>query len=389
MIAAHKDRAHSIISPSGAHRWYNCTPSAMLEQQFPDTTSEAALEGTLAHEVSEAKLRHYFDTENYSKRKLSAALRKFKAHELWQPEMDGYTDTYLDTVRGIALAATAQPTVLIETRLDLSMIAPGMFGTADFILIHGDELHVIDFKYGKGVRVEAEDNLQMQLYGIGAMYRYKILYPIRVILTTICQPRLDHVSTAEYTADQLEAKAKLLHIAADLALKGEGSYKAGDWCRFCRARAQCRARAEENVRLAGFKDRKPPLISNDEIGHYLKLGEDVAAWLKDLQAFALSECLAGRDVAGWKAVAGRALRKWSDQEAAFAAVIGSGVDEALLYERVPISLAQTEKLMGKKAFEAVAGQFVERPPGKPTLVPETDKREAISNVVSAAEAFAE
>ena len=384
---SHASRAHSLISPSGAHRWVNCTPSAKLEEQFPDTTSEAAREGTLAHELGEAKLRHYFDTPNFSKRKLTNAKKRCQANELWQPEIDTYTDTYLDTVKQIAIAAGSKPTVLVEQRLDLSMIAPGMFGTADCVLLHGDVLHVVDLKYGKGVKVDAENNLQLALYALGAMFRYQIIYRINTVRVTICQPRLDHISTTEYSRESLLFTGDILKAAAEKALKGEGAYKAGDWCRFCRARAQCRARAEENVRLAGFVTKKPPLLTNDEVGDYIRQGEDVAAWLKDLQAYALTECLAGRSVAGYKAVEGRALRKWSDQEAAFAAVIDSGVDEALLYERVPITLAQTEKLMGKKAFEAVAGSFVVKPPGKPTLVPDTDKRAAITNQVTAAEAF--
>lgn len=385
----HTNRAHALLSASSAHRWMVCTPSALLEAQFPDTTSEAAKEGTLAHELCELKLRHYFHTEEFSKRKYNAAVKKLRESELWQDEMEGHTDTYLDFIKQTALAFDSTPYVGIEKRLDLSSYVPGGFGTADCILISGGVLHIVDFKYGKGVPVSAEANPQLMLYALGAYSEYSFLYSIDTVRLSIVQPRLStDADTWEVKVDDLLAFGETVKEKAALAIKGEGTYVPGEsQCRFCRAKAQCRARADENVRLAFFTDRKPPLISNDEIGDYLQKGMDVAGWLKDLQDYALSECLAGRDVSGWKAVEGRGSRDWTDQTAAFDALEKAGTPKTMLYETSPLSLAKIEKMIGKKEFEAEVGGYVQKNPGKPTLVPEADKRPAITNRVNAAEAF--
>ena len=177
---------------------------------------------------------------------------------------------------------------------------------------------------------------------------------------------------------------------AELAIKGEGDFRPSkENCRFCRARGTCRARAEENVKLAFDVGKKPPLISNDEMGEYLKKGEDVAKWLSDLQDCALAECLAGKAVPGWKAVEGRGSREWIDLDTAFSGLAAAGVEEELLWERKPLSVAQAEKVIGKKEFEAMAGKYVKKRPGKPALVRESDNRPAITNKITAAEAFKE
>ena len=385
----HKDRDHALLAPSSAHRWMHCTPSAVLESKFPDTTSAAATEGTLAHEIGEAKLRHHFYTKDFNKRKLTAALTKLKKDPLYQPEMDGYTDEYKDFVHSAALAFEHTPHVVIETSLDLSDYVPGCFGTADCILIGGGVMHVIDFKYGKGVQVSAKQNEQMTLYALGAYKRYQIVYQIDKVRMSIVQPRIGNYDTWEIGVDQLMHFAAVVKDRAALAIDGAGDYVPGEWCQFCRARKECRARAEENIKLAYLVGQKPPLISNDEVGTYLRIGEDVASWLSDLKEYALGQCLAGNTVSGWKAVEGRASREWTDMEAAFERIIEAGTDEAMLYERRPLSLAQTEKLIGVKAFRDLVGDLVEKKPGKPTLVPETDKRIAITNKISAAEAFKE
>ena len=385
----HEKRAHALLSASSAHRWMICTPSAVLEAQFPDTTSENAKEGTLAHELCELKLQHYFHTESFSKRKYSAAVKKLQKDELWQDEMEGHTELYLDFVRSTALACASQPYVAIEKRLDLSAYVPDGFGTADCIVIEGSVLHIIDFKYGKGVPVSAENNPQLMLYALGALSQYGFLYPIETIRLSIVQPRLSQEpDTWVISKADLLAFGEKVKAAAALAIKGAGDYAPGEaQCRFCRAKARCRARAEENVKLAFFTDKKPPLIGNDEIGKYLLEGEDVARWLKDLQEYALSECLEGKEVAGWKAVEGRGSRDWTDQEAAFDALVKAGTPKAVLYETLPLSLAKVEKLVGRKEFDETVGNFVRKNPGKPTLVRESDKRPAITNRISAAEAF--
>jgi len=386
-MAGHKDRAHALLSASGAHRWMNCTPSAVLESQFPDTTSEAAKEGTLAHEMAEAKLQHLFNTQDYRKAKLTRALNKIKKDELYQPEMDGYTDDYVAYVRKSAMEFEKSPYIAIEKRLDLTAYIPDGFGTADCVMIGERTLHIIDLKYGKGVPVSAENNEQLMIYALGALEAYKMLFAIDTVKISIVQPRIDNTNSSEFTVKELmEFGDKVKHYA-DIAIKGDGEQSPGDWCRFCRARQQCRARADKNIELAFEIGKKPPLITNEEVGEYLRKGEDVAKWLSELQDYALAECLAGRDVDGYKAVEGRGSRAWTDMDAAFEAIIEDGTDEALLYERKPLTLAQVEKLMGKAQFEDVAGEYVIKNPGKPTLVPSTDKRQAITNKISANEAF--
>ena len=386
-MTTHKDRAHALLSASGAHRWMNCTPSAVLESQFPDTTSEAAKEGTLAHEMAEAKLQHLFNTQNYRKAKLTRTLNKIKKSELYQPEIDVYTDDYVAYIRKAAMEFKKVPHIAIETRLGLTAYIPDGFGTADCIMIGESTLHIIDLKYGKGVPVSAENNPQLMIYALGALMRYRLLYHIDMVKISIVQPRIDNTNSWELSARELAAFGETVKELASIAIKGEGNYKPGNWCRFCRARQQCRARADKNIELAFDVDKKPPLISNDEVGEYLRKGEDVAKWLSELQDYALAECLAGKEINGYKAVEGRGSRTWTDLDAAFAAIIEDGTDEAMLYERKPMSLAQVEKLMGKAHFADVAGEFVVKNPGKPTLVPDSDKREAITNKISANEAF--
>lgn len=392
MSADHSSRAHALLSASGSHRWLACTPSAQLEAQFPGTTSEAAREGTLAHELCELKLRRYITAMTPAeKRKHTAEVNAIKKKELYQPEMDGHTDAYVDTIKAIALGFKEKPHIVVEQRLDLTEWIPDGFGTADCILVSGSVLQVVDFKYGKGVPVSAEHNPQMMLYALGAYAAYSMLYGISTVRMTIVQPRLSvEADTWETSIDDLLSFGDVVKVKAALAIKGEGKYNPGpEQCRFCRAKAQCRARAQENVRLAFFTDRKPPLISNDEVGEFLRQGVDVEKWLKDLQGYALSECLAGREIAGWKAVEGRGSRDWTDQDKAFEELEKAGTPQQMLYETLPLSLAKIEKMLGKKAFEEAVGAFVIKQPGKPALVPETDKRPAVTNIISADEAFKE
>jgi hypothetical protein len=386
-MAGHKDRAHALLSASGAHRWMNCTPSAVLESEFPDTTSEAAKEGTLAHEMAEAKLQHLFNTQNYRKATLTRTLNKIKKNELYQPEMDGYTDDYVAYIRKAAMEFEKTPYIAIEKRLDLTAYIPDGFGTADCVMIGERTLHIIDLKYGKGVPVSSEDNPQLLIYALGALEAYKMLFAVDTVKISIVQPRIDNTNSSAYSVTLLREWGEDVKELANIAIKGEGEYTPGDWCRFCRARQQCRARADKNIELAFEINKKPPLITNEEVGEYLRKGEDVAKWLTELQDYALAECLAGRNIDGYKAVEGRGSRVWTNMDAAFEAIIEEGTDKAMLYELKPLTLAQVEKLMGKAHFADVAGEFVVKSPGKPTLVPSTDKREAITNKISADEAF--
>lgn len=382
-------RDHALLSASSAHRWMCCPPSAKLEDKLPDTTSEAAAEGTLAHKVCELKLQNYFDTTNMSQRKMNARIKKLKEDPLWQEEIIGHADTYLDFIKGLAISFDSAPSVLIEEKVDFSKWVHDGFGTADCLMFQGDTLHVIDFKYGKGVPVSAENNPQLMLYALGAAQEYSMIYSMDQIHLVIVQPRIsDEVSEWTITLDELLQFGETAREKAMLALSGSGEFNPGEaQCRFCRARATCRARADKNVKLAFATEKKPDQLTLEEIGEYLQQGEDVARWLSDLKEYALKESLLGHEIAGYKAVEGRGSRAWTDMDKAFDLLISSGTPEEMLYERKALSLAQVEKLVGKKDFAAIVGNLVEKKPGKPTLVPESDKRKAITNIVSADEAF--
>lgn len=386
----HAERAHSLLSPSSAHRWTSCTPSAVLEAQFPDTTSGAAKEGTLAHELAEQKLRNYFYPQDVTKRKLSAFITKCKKDELWDDEMLEHTDTYLEYITGIAIGFDSAPYVVPEKSYDLTKYIPeeNAHGTADCVMLHGNQLHVFDFKYGKGVKVDAAGNLQLQLYALGAYEAYKLLYDIQIVHLHIIQPRIDNISSWSLPLHELLTVGGFIRKKSELAAAGLGEYNpSADACRFCRAKAVCRARAERNVALAFLADKKPDTLAPEEIGEYLTKGTDVAKWLEDLKAYALGECLAGHEIPGYKAVEGRGSRDWTDMDAAFKKLNDEGYPDTVLYEKKALTLAQVEKLVGKKVFTDAVGEYVVKNPGKPALVAESDKREAITNKIKAEEVF--
>lgn len=378
---------HALLSASSAHRWLMCPPSAKLEQQFPDEGSAYAAEGTLAHSIAELKVRKQF-VEPIGPRKFANAIKKLQEDPLYQEEMLEHTDRYLDEIKRIVLSYPAKPYVAVEQRLDFSAFVPGGFGTGDCIVIGGDELNVIDLKYGKGVAVDAKDNPQLRLYAVGAVLRYGMLYDIKTVRTTIVQPRLNSVSSEELPKNDLMLWAEtLVKPAAAAAAEGKGGYFAGDWCRFCRARTQCKARATHYLTLDKYEKKDPGLLSDAEIGDILYRAQDLKAWVADLEEYALAQTLSGAEVPGWKAVEGRSLRQFTDQEAAFRALVAAGTPEAMLYERKALTLAAAEKAVGKATFAEICGPYIDKPPGKPTLVPDTDKRPAISNKTTAAEAF--
>nr|DAT85868.1 MAG TPA: Protein of unknown function (DUF2800) [Caudoviricetes sp.] len=398
-MGGHAERKHSLLSPSGAHRWMACTPSVMLERRFPDTGSQAAEEGTLAHELAELKVRNYFYTVEFGKRKLTSAVKKLKESDLWDEEMMRYTDDYLDYIKSAAMKFPSSPHVDIERRVPLDRYIPhlpdedGASGSADCILVGNGIIHVIDFKYGKSPdgRVSAEWNPQMLLYALGAYEAYRVLYRIQAVRMSIVQPRLsDGLSEWECSLDELLQFGEYVKERASLAIKGEGEFMPGSkTCRYCRARGECRARAEKNVELAFLTGTDPALISDAEMGDYLRKGRDVARWLSDIQETALKKCLAGKTVPGWKAVEGRSTRAWTDVDEAFGVLESRGVPQEMLWERKPLTVAQVEKVLGKKEFAEKAGDCVVKKPGSPALAEESDKRPAITNKVSAAEAFKE
>ena len=379
---------HALLSASGAHRWLHCTGSPLLEKDFPDSTSVYAQEGTLAHELCELKLKKY--TTTMPKGTYTKARNRIMKHELWQNEMEMTSDAYLEYVIDTILSYKTAPVVLIEKRVDFSQYVPEGFGTADCLILAGDTLHVVDYKHGKGVVVDADHNPQMMLYALGAMSELSLLYRFKFVHMTIVQPRVNNISEFTMTADELiEWGESVVKPKAEAAMSGNGEFEAGDWCRFCRAKRQCKTRYESNDSLYSelSVQHDPRLITLDELGEYLKRGRDMAAWLEDMKEYALSESLAGADVPGWKAVEGRGSRAFTDTDEAVDILIKNGINESVLYERRVLTLAQMEKAVGKKAFGEIVGNLVVKNPGKPTLVEESDKRPKITNQPTAADVF--
>lgn len=396
-MADHSARDHALISPSSAHRWLVCPPSVMLEAQFSDTTSEAAREGTLAHEICEIKARQKLirkgETGFITKAVATRELNKLRKDPLYSEEMETCSEDYAEELYNEWLMFPEKPHTYLEVRVDLTNWIPEGFGSADCIMVGGDKLLVVDYKHGKGVKVSAENNPQMQLYALGAWKMFSMVYDIQRVKMMIFQPRLSiNPEVWEIAIEDLISFGVYAKAQAQLAAAGEGEYCPGEeQCRFCRAKQQCRARADYNISMM-FGDvpvkQLPPLITDAEVGKYLAAGEDLAAWLKDLQDYALKTCLAGGEIPGYKAVEGRGSREWTDQAEAFKALQAGGVPEEVMYERKALTLAALEKVVGKKEFAAIAGEYVRKAPGKPTLVKASDKREAISNVPSVEEAFA-
>ena len=369
----HSERAHAVLSASGADKWLNCPPSARLEESYPDTSSPYAKEGTLAHEIAEFKARNYF-IETLPKRTFTSKLNKFKKDELYQNEMDEYTESYLEYIKEVAMKYPSKPYIALEKKIDFSKYVPDGYGTCDCILIHGNDMHIIDFKYGKGVQVSAENNSQLMLYALGALEAYSMLYQIETLHLSIFQPRLDNISCFEISAANLLSWAVGdVEPKAKLAYDGIGDFKAGEHYRFCKAQAQCRAKAESIISVFPVKE-EPALLTDDEIGLILAKAKELVSWSNAVEDYALNAILSGKEIQGWKAVEGRSVRVFSDADKAFEKIVESGTPEEMLYERKPLSLSQIEKLLGKKEFESIVSSFVIKPQGKPTLAPSDDKR---------------
>lgn len=385
----HAEREHALLSASGAHRWLICTPSAKLEETLPDTTSEAAKKGTLAHKIAELKLRKHF-VEPIGTRKFNAALKKFKEHPLYEPDMDANTNAYLEYVQGIVHSYSSPPHVTIERKVDYDHIAPEGFGTSDCIIIGGKQLHVIDYKNGQGKPVTADDNPQMKLYALGALRKYSLLYDIETVHLAIVQPKVwDHPSEWSLSAADLLAWGESIKPLAALAFAGEGEYVPGEHCGFCRAKDTCRARVEQYFSAGSLAPMKPPLISMEEVGEVLKQAEGIVSWYNDLKKLALAEILKGGEVQGWKAVEGRGGREYVNIDVAFTHLQENGIAEAVLYVRQPLTLPALEKELGKKQYTELlenAGHVVKRS-GAPTLAPIEDKRPAFTDQVTAEQAF--
>lgn len=392
---------HAILSPSAAHRWLHCTPAPRVEAEFPETTSEYAEEGRLAHSVCELAAKKKFTVMN--NRTYNSRLKKLKADPKWDDEMLSTAATYVEHLTEHAMRFEHAPYVALEVQVDITDYAPEAFGTCDCVMIGGDELIITDYKHGKGVPVSAQDNPQMLLYALGALKLYRPIYGdmIRRVSTYIDQPRLGSYDGASMTVEELLAWGESIKPKAAAAFMGTGEFAPGEWCRFCRAKAKCRARANQNSALEDFKDciplgRSIPMqaeydatgfkpsncLTDEEIGALLVRAEGLVAWYNDLKEYALAACLNGKTIPGWKAVEGRSTRAWTDQDAALDALMAGGVEEAIIYDRVPKTLAQLEKVIGKQRFGELVGGMIIKSPSKPALAAESDKRPAYNGAAA-------
>ena len=396
---------HALLSASSSKQWLNCPPSARLQERFPNEASVYAEEGTFAHSVCEYKVKKY----------LHERVKRPQSEEYYSEELEQSTDAYYEFVVSIIEEMKrngCEPLVLVEERVDYSHIAPSGFGTADMVIIGHDGdgkgiLHICDYKNGKGVYVDADHNSQMMLYAIGALHAYGYIYPIEIVRMSIIQPRLDNISTCEMTAADLTAWGESIRETAKLAYEGKGEQKAGDWCRFCRAKSVCRACREEalslcreefldldagafseDTRASPGKDdmnapyqpdtsvpvfRQPGLIPVSELAEILPTLNRISSWIESVFAYLSSEAINhGVPVPGYKVVEGRSKRIFTDTKAVVDTAIRNGYTD--LYKQQLITLTEFEKMMGKKKFSELLGEYVAKPPGKLALVPDSDPR---------------
>ena len=370
--------AHALLSPSSAHRWINCTAAPRLEANVEDAGSSFAEEGTLAHAYCARKLKTFLGlgVEGEDK-EITEYYDKYHTGE-----MDEYTDTYAAIVLekyNAARANTPDAQLLVETRLDFGQYVPEAFGTADAIIIADGVMEVIDFKYGKGVKVSAVENPQMMIYGLGAYDKFTLEYNIRRVRMTIVQPRIDNLSEYEVSTEELLRWAtSVLSPKAKEAYSDKGTQKPGTWCQFCKVKSNCRALA--TLCTGAVKD--PKLLTPEELAaDVLPILPVVKTWLTGVEDYALAQALSGIHLPGWKIVEGRSVRKITNAEAAGAALNKAGYLNEQIYKPVELrTITDLEKLIGKKQFAALVGDYITKPTGKPTLAPESDKRKAIDPV---------
>lgn len=380
---------HARLSPSASHRWMNCPGSVHLAEQCPPQGgSSYTEEGTQAHALAELKLRQFNDegSSDFFTKQLENVRNEF---EYYCGEMDEATNFYFDIVTEKVIEGGPDAELMIEQRFSLDKWVPDSFGSADAVIIAGHTIEVCDLKYGKGVKVDAVGNPQLRLYGLGAAELFGDLYDFDTVRVTIIQPRLDHVSTEEISLEDLRAWAENeVAPKAQMAMNNSDVVQCGDWCQFCPAKAICRARAEANLELARYDFKKPALLTDEEIGEVLRQAEEVQKWVSDVSAYALEQVLAGKQYDGWKLVEGRSIRKYADEIKVADTLKAAGYDEAMLYERKLNGITNMEKLVGKKKLTELLGNLLVKPAGKPVLVPESDKREAINTTEAAKADFA-
>lgn len=365
---------HALLSASSSHRWLNCPPSARLCEGYDDKGSNFAAEGSDAHSLCEYKLRKALGME-----------AKDPTEDLswYDAEMEEAADGYAAFVMELVAEAKktcSDPVVLIEQRLDYSKYVQAGFGTGDCVLIADGTLHIVDFKYGRGVLVEAEDNPQMKLYALGALEIFDCLYDIETVSMTIYQPRRANVSTFTLSRQELLDWAETVLVpTAELAFAGDGEYHCGEWCQFCRAKADCRERARVNMELARYEFRQPPLLTDEEVEEILGQLDSLMDWASDIKDYALQAAISGKHWSGYKLVEGRANRRYTDENAVVAAVKAAGYDP--YDEPKLLGVTAMTTLLGRKQFNDILGGLITKPQGKPTLVPESDKRPAMTTII--------
>lgn len=387
---------HALLGASDSASWLHCPQYLAMKQMFPARTSAYAEAGRLAHAIAEYKARSYF-IDPIGQRAYNAQLKKLKCDPAYDPAMEEATELYLDTLKEHAMSFPAKPFVALEVKVDYSEYAPGGFGTADCMMIGEDRVHVFDYKNGAGVPVSAEWNSQMMLYALGALQTFHTIYgdTIKAAHLTIVQPHAGGVKDWEIGVAELRAWGEeTVKPAAQRALAGAGDAAPGDYCRFCKGQAQCKARVKEMLDQGKYTGAVPAgapqpdtahelLLSDTEVGEALQKLERLVETYNSLKDYALTACLEGKTIPGFKAVEGRSSRAWSDTDNAFDLLKKRGVEEAMLWERKPVTVAGLEKIIGKKAFTEIAKDLVTVSPGKPTLVPELDKRPAYNAAAAA------
>ena len=366
---------HSLLSASASHRWLNCPPSARLCEKYEDKPSEYAQEGTDCHELCAYKVEKAL---GHRVRNPTEALTYYNSE--MEDCAEGYCSFVMEQVAE-AKKRCADPLVLVEQRLDYSRYVgiEGSFGTGDCVIVSDGLLHIIDYKHGLGVLVSAEKNSQLSCYALGALDLFDGIYDITEVSLTIYQPRRENISTYTMSKDELLTWADtVLSPTAKLAYDGKGDFKAGDHCQFCKAKANCRKRAEYNLELARYDFEMPAALEDDEVASILTKVDELVSWASDLKEYALQKALSGTKFTGFKVVEGRSNRKYTDEDAVARTVETAGFDP---YEKKLLGITAMSRALGKKKFEELLGGLVYKPPGKPALVPESDKRPAMNTAI--------
>ena len=361
---------HALLSASASDRWLHCPPSARLCELYEDKGSDYDAEGTDAHTLCEYKLRKALGME---------ATDPTENLTWFNQEMNECVNDYVAYILELVEAAKetcADPVVLIEQRVDFSRWVEQGFGTSDAILIADGTMHVIDYKHGLGILVSAVENPQLKCYALGALELFDGIYDIDNVCVHIVQPRRQNISTFEIAKDDLYCWAdEVLKPTAELAFAGDGNFLCGEWCGFCKAKNECRARVEANLELARYDFKLPPLLTDEDIEDILSRVDALVSWASDIKEYALQQAVSGKEWHGWKLVEGRSNRRYTNEAAVIQTVSNAGFDP---YERKLLGITAMQKLLGKARFDELLTGYIEKPQGKPTLVPESDKRPAMN-----------